>query len=301
MRKLLKWLGIVMAGFVGVVIILVGIVYLLSGSRMSKTYTINISPVAIPTDEASIEEGRRIFVTRGCPDCHGPDGAGAVLIDDAMVGRIAGPNLTGGEGGIGNEYANEDWVRAIRHGVGADLKPLLVMPSNEYYPMNDQDLGALVAYLNNLSPVNKESVENRTGPLGRTLLVTNQAPFLSAEAIDHDAPRPEEVPAGATIEFGKYLAVTCTGCHGAGLSGGPIPGDPSGEPFPTNLTPNPDTGLGNWTEEDFFTAIRLGTRPDGTTLSEKMPWKGFSLMTDEELQALWAYLQTVSPKEYGNR
>jgi mono/diheme cytochrome c family protein len=301
MKKVLKWLGIILAGIVGLVIILSGIAYLLSSSRMNKTYAVTVAPVMIPSDSASLEEGKRLFVTRGCPDCHGSDGAGAVLLDTVMVGRFAGPNLTAGEGGIGGELTDTDWVRAIRHGLGPDLKPILVMPSNEYNPMNDRDLGALVAYVKNLPPVDKASIDTQLGPLGRALLVANQAALLSAEHIDHNASRPVEVPVGPTVEYGKYLAVSCIGCHGTGLSGGPIPGDPSGPPHPSNLTPHPQSGLGDWTEADFVTAIRQGVRPDGTALADKMPWKGFSQMNDVELKALWLYLQSLPAQAYGNR
>ena len=301
MSKVLKVLGAILAGLLGLVVVLFIVVIFLSNARINRSYVIDPIEVTIPSDAASIAEGERMFVTRGCPDCHGPDGEGKVILDDTMVGRFAGPNLTPGQGGIGGDMTEQDWLRAIRHGVGRDGQALLIMPSNEYYVMSDRDLGTLVAYLLRLPPVDQESVSNQVGPLGRALIVTNMAAVLSAEKIDHTAPRPGDVASGVTLEYGKYLAVTCMGCHGEGYSGGAIPGDPSPPPYPANLTPDPQTGLGNWSEADFITAMRSGVRPDGTSIDPKMPWKGFSLMTDEELKALWMYLASVPAKPEGNR
>jgi mono/diheme cytochrome c family protein len=99
-----------------------------------------------------------------------------------------------------------------------------------------------------------------------------------------------------STEFGKHLAAVCLGCHGADLSGGPIPGgDPSWPPA-RNLTPDA-TGMKGWTYDQFVAAFAEGKRPDGTMLRDPMslitPYgKG---MTDVERQALWAYLQSLPP------
>jgi hypothetical protein len=68
-----------------------------------------------------------------------------------------------------------------------------------------------------------------------------------------------------------------------------------GAAFAKNLTPDADTGLGRWTREDFERAMRAGTRPDGTVLKPVMPWIALRGLTDEDLGAIWTYLQTVSP------
>lgn len=70
---------------------------------------------------------------------------------------------------------------------------------------------------------------------------------------------------------------------------------PWGTAFANNLTPDPETGLGSWTPEDFFRAIRGGARPDQTVLKPVMPWIMLRGLTDEDLSAVWAYLRTISP------
>jgi alcohol dehydrogenase (quinone), cytochrome c subunit len=61
-----------------------------------------------------------------------------------------------------------------------------------------------------------------------------------------------------------------------------------------NITPH-ETAVGKWTEEEFIRAVTQGIRPDGTTLSSDMPYETFGLYTEEELHAIWMYLQTVEP------
>ena len=105
---------------------------------------------------------------------------------------------------------------------------------------------------------------------------------------------------GVTAEYGKYLAdnAGCPSCHGPGLSGGKIPQAPPDTVPAANLTP---TGLGQWTEADFVRTIRTGTRPDGRVLDTFMPWPYYSQMTDDELGAIWRYLQSVPPRPTGTR
>ncbi|HMN31356.1 MAG TPA: hypothetical protein PKE45_24610, partial [Caldilineaceae bacterium] len=82
----------------------------------------------IPGDAAAIQRGEHIATTIGlCKRCHGENLGGKV--DFAVPGlvTIPTPNLTSGAGGIGSEYSDEDWVRAIRHGVGRDGRALMLM------------------------------------------------------------------------------------------------------------------------------------------------------------------------------
>lgn len=219
-----------------------------------------------------------------------------------MVGVIANANLTGGQGSEVIDYTVEDWVRSIRHGVGPDGKPLLIMPSNQHYAMSDEDLGALLAYIQSLPPVDKELPELKLALFPRAMYVLGPMDFLvPAELIDHEAPRPTPPERGVSAEYGEYLAGLCSLCHGPSFSGGPIPGTPPDDPPALNLTPGGE--LAGWTFEDFLTAMRTGVTPGGRQLrDEYMPYETlFGDMTDEEWEAIWLYLQTLPPKEYGNR
>lgn len=300
-KRIFKWVGIVLVSLVTVLLVTLAVVYGISMVRLHKSYPISATALTIPTDAGAIAEGKRQYFTRGCIDCHGDNGAGKMVVDDLLIGTIMASNLTSGQGGVGHLYEDADWERAIRHGVGLDSKPLVIMPAHEYNPINDADLGVIIAYLKSLSPVDQEQASIKIGPLGRVLHITGMVTVVPAEVIDHTAPRPQTVAKGASKEYGAYLAKTCTGCHGATLSGGPIPGVPANGPAPRNLTPDVATGLGQWQEADFAKAIRTGIRPDGTQLATSMPWPAFQQMSDEEVSALWLYLQSVPAKPYGNR
>ncbi|HEX6940424.1 MAG TPA: c-type cytochrome [Longimicrobiales bacterium] len=277
-------------------------VYGLSAMQMGRHYTIAAAAIVVPEDSAGVARGRHVALAIGkCADCHGSDLGGKVLFEDPALGVVAASNLTTGVGGIGGAYTDEDLVRAIRHGVRPDGRPLVFMPSNEFYYLDDRDLGALIAYLRSLPPVDRTLPETRIGPLARALYVAGRLDaMIPAAMIDHDAPRPRPVPPGPTAEYGEYLANAggCKGCHGEGLSGGRIPGTPPDFPAATNLTP---AGIGSWTEQDFFAAMRQGRRPDGTAIDPRMPWPYTAHLSDDELRALWLYLRAVPPRETGNR
>lgn len=294
MKKVLKWVGIVLGGLLVLLLVAVGAVYVISNSRLNKTYNIQSEAVAVPTGDEAVQYGRHVAVIRGCTDCHGNNLAGDPLIEDPALAYLYASNLTTGKGGINGEYTDVDFVRAIRHGVDPDGKPLWFMPAQEFYYLNDDDLGALIAYIKSLPSVDNVIPENSGGLLGRILFVTGQLPLVPAELIDHNAPRPPVVEPGITVEYGEYLAVGCKGCHHTNYAGGPIPGAPPDAPPAANLTPAGE--LSEWTEEDFINTMRFGITLEGNQLDpEWMPWPAIGQMTDEELQAVWLYLQSLPP------
>jgi mono/diheme cytochrome c family protein len=301
MQRVLKWVGIPLGAILGILVLALGAVYGASEARIRKSYAVEPGPIPIPTDAASIARGRHLLQIRGCHDCHGEDYGGGVFVDDAP-GRLIASNLTRGAGGVGARYTDVDWVRSIRHGVGPDGRSLLFMPSYEYYPISDEDLGQMIAYLKSVPPVDRVLPTNSVRPLGRALLLAGELPLLPAEMIDHAAPRLAAPPEGPTPEYGGYLAFSCIGCHGVGLSGGKIPGTPPDFPRATNITPDEETGIGKWEEADFFRAMREGRRPDGSAIDPFMPWETVtSRMTDDEIRALWLYLRTVPARTEGQR
>ncbi len=83
----------------------------------------------------------------------------------------------------------------------------------------------------------------------------------------------------------------CRVCHGPKLNGGKYP-DPTIQKISPNLTPGGD--LSAWTEEQFITTLRTGVTPHGHNLdNEFMPWKNYSKFSDDELKAIWLYLQSL--------
>jgi mono/diheme cytochrome c family protein len=288
MLKVLKWIGIALGGLLGLAILAVVVIYFVYGARMERRYTISPETIAIPTDAASLERGRRLVVAAQCQDCHGEDLAGLVTVDDPAMGRLYASNLTAGRGGVGRHFGDADWVRALRHGVGPDGRSLLVTPAQYYYYLSDADVGAIIAYIKSLPPVDKELPTPEVGPLGRVLLTVIEPPeWLPAEKIDHSAPRPPAPSPGVTAAYGEYLVRTgaCMACHSID---GP------------NLSAAPGGGLASWSEAEFIRAIRDGRKPDGQTIdSKEMPLRSLRYHTDDDLRAMLLYLRALPVAEGG--
>ena len=301
MRMILKWLGIVLGSLITLLTLTTVLVYTLTNARFNQTFDIRVNPVEIPTDPESIAYGRHVAGIRSCIACHGDNLQGQIEYEDPLVGRISNANLTTGKGGLGSTYTNEDWVRTIRHGVKPDGTPLLIMPSHTMYGISDEDLGAIIAYVKSVPPVDNVPPPLTLNLLPRFMYLTGAMDLLvPAELIDHESPRPAAPAPGITAEYGQYLTGMCSLCHGPTFSGGPIPGTPPDDPPPLNLTPGGN--LQSWSFQDFQIAMRTGQTPDGRQLRpEFMPYPIFYEMTDEELEAIWVYLQSLPAKEFGNR
>ena len=104
------------------------------------------------------------------------------------------------------------------------------------------------------------------------------------------------------VEHGKYVAVVgdCAACHtaagGQPFAGGVPFSTPVGTVYSTNITTDRDSGIGNYSFEDFVRVMRLGVTPDGTRLYPAMPYTAYAKVSDEDLQDLFAYLQSgVAP------
>lgn len=292
MKNVLKWIGIVVGSLVGLVLVAGFVMFLVGNARLNKTYDFPSSELVLPTDEASLEQGKH-RVESLCAGCHGPDLSGIEKWFDAgPLGTIDSANLTSGDGGIGSFYTTEDFVAAIRHGIDEEGKPIFMPAVTSTSQLSDEDLAAIIAYLKTVPPVDHKTNGKNFTPLAKILFVVGVLPPLPVEVVSHDlhVTAPE---AGPTAEYGEYMVNTndCRVCHGPDLNGGPFP-DPTVTKISPNLTPGGEVAF--WSEEDFIKAIRTGVTPGGHQLDpEFMPWKDYGKFYDDELKAIYAYLKTV--------
>jgi len=122
------------------------------------------------------------------------------------------------------------------------------------------------------------------GPGGQIMLDTTR--ILSGHP--HGAPYPTWSPK----DLQQRNAMTLSNASFTSWAG------PWGVSFTANLTPDKETGLGEWTEEAFFQALRTGKhqgQPDGRDILPPMPWQPVGQMTDSDLKAVWAYLRSLPP------
>src|SRR6516225_9839835 len=111
----------------------------------------------------------------------------------------------------------------------------------------------------------------------------------------------EDNQAFEKIERGRYLAVLgdCVSCHtapgGAPFAGGAALETPLGALLGPNITPDVSTGVGAWSEEDFWRAMHEGISRGGARLYPAMPYPAYTKVTREDVSAIWAYLRTLEP------
>lgn len=213
-------------------------------------------------------------------------------MDMPPLGSVTAPAIAGGQGKYGTILSDGELVRAIRHGVGIDGKPLVIMPSGSFYHFNDQDLGQIIAYLMSLPTTADPPPPSKLTAIGTAIFGSGVlGDIFNAETIDHAAARPAPVEAAVTVDYGKYKSMVgeCRICHGAQLTGGKEP-DPSAPPAP-NLTSSGD--IGQWSEAEFIQTMRTGVTPAGKLLSDFMPWKFYGKMNDVELKAIYLYFQSL--------
>ncbi len=295
MRDVARVVGLIVAGLLLVAILAAGAVYGVSEHRLNQQMVVPADTITVPTDITAMQRGQHLSsAVARCIECHGSNLAGRVLFDDPSIGRVVAPNLTRGRGGVGATFSTADFVRAIRYGVDPSGHGLLVMPSDDYNRFSDADLGAIIAYVKSVAPVDSDLPTSEIRPFGRLLFALGRLHLLPIESIDGDMPRPPVPPAGVSNEYGAYLATTagCTTCHGPTLSGGRIPQAPPGTPPAANITP---AGIGGWSDADFIRALRTGVTPDGRRLDTYMPWPYYAQMTDDELRALKRFLEVIPP------
>ncbi len=265
-------------------------------------------PSASPTTAASAARGEAIVRNVAvCGQCHAedprqPDGplSGGKQFRDWRIGVARGSNLTSDrETGLGH-WSEAEIVRAIRNGLSKEgelLSP--VMPYEWFHEMSDDDAFAVARYLKSLPPVRNDVKQSPN------LVFKLGALFLGPKpAISVSAP-----PRRATAEYGGYLAkhvALCAECHTprAGLLQKPdvsrlfagVSDPPSDFPKkPSNLTPDAETGIGRWSEDDYLQTIRSGRDPSGRSLHPFMPWRELRRMPDDDLRAIYRYLKTLPP------
>jgi mono/diheme cytochrome c family protein len=302
MKTALKWIGIVVGAVVGLLVLSTLVLYGLGQMRLNRKYEVPAQTITIPVDAESLLEGKRIFQYRGCEACHGEKLQGLVYLDNPAMGQVITPNLTTGQGGIGAQRTDKDLIRSIKHGIRPNRTPLLFMPSTEFYYLSDKDLGNVLAYIRSVPPVDNEMPASKLSFTGFVVMnLTRAITFIPAEIIPHTETPPPAPEPGVTAEYGAYLSMSCKVCHGPTLSGGEIPGFPPEWPATSNLTSGAGSRLPTWGEANFIEIIRTGEKHGRIINPNYMPWKSYRHMTDDELRAVYMYLMSLPPKDFGNR
>lgn len=257
--------------------------------RAAAQYHAPVKLAGLEVDASMLERGEHLANIWSCAECHGDNFGGRTLIDGGVAYVIA-PNITYGEGGLANDYTDEDWARAIRYGLAKDGRALFLMSSNDWTSRSDYDVESVIAFMKQVPRIDKTQEPSRLTPFGKFLAGIGALELWPAEHIDFNTqPVANHIPE-PTAEYGAYIAKSCTGCHGADLKGGPALSPDA--PAPPDLTSSGPAA--DWTRAQLMEAITEGRTPAGHTMHpDHMPWPAFKHFTQVEREALSEYLDTL--------
>ena len=317
MRLLLKALAVL------VVLVLVvaggGLAYLFASYP-------NVPPagtLALPTSPEAIERGKYLAEhVAVCVDCHserdftrfagpikaGTMGKGGERFDGptaGIPGVLYASNIT--PAGIG-DYSDGELMRAVTTGVARDGRAMFpLMPYPNYGRIAREDVESILGYVRTLAPIEHRIPERSLDPPLNLIVRTIPRP-----AAFTTRPSPDD-----RVKYGEYLVTmaSCAECHSPRDGGGQlVPGMDfaGGNQFAhpelgyrvrsANITSDADTGIGQWSEEQFINKFKGFEAGDDRVLTDEeqrqntaMPWKAYSGMTRDDLGAIYRYLRSVKP------
>jgi mono/diheme cytochrome c family protein len=287
------------------------IVLMLACAAISVSSIASDTPAKFAAKAASskeVERGR--YLVNGpvaCANCHTPRGPDMALLPNMSYAggfKIVDPafevytaNITPDKDtGIGT-WTDAQIITAIREGKTREGKiNFPPMPVPTYNHMSDSDVKAIVAFLHTIKPIHHEVPQSKYN-------IPQQA-----------MPPAKGMPAPSRkdkVAYGRYIATALAHCfechsgpdaHGApdeehnlGSGGFLITLAPGATVMTPNITPDPETGIGKWSDADIKKALTQGIRPDGRHLSPPMPFPFFKNMTNGDLDAVIAFLHTIPP------
>jgi cytochrome c2 len=252
-----------------------------------------------------------------CVDCHskrdwtkfaGPPlphtlGSGGERFDESIgfPGSVYSPNIT--------PFNLKGWTdgelyRLITTGVTKDGKAIInIMPYQAYGKMDKEDIYAIIAYIRTLGP-KKSNIPERSLNFPLNFMVNT----IPQEAQLQSLPPEEE-----TVKYGAYMvnAAACVDCHtkqdkgsnikGMEFAGGREFSSAAGSIFSTNITADKTTGIGNWSKEQFISRFKMYANESMPQKLLKgqfqtiMPWVMYAGLKEDDLAAMFTYLQTVKP------
>ena len=265
--------------------------------------------VTVVKTTSSLERGKNLTynVCGGCHYDHKVEKFIGKKLNDLprIGGELYAANLTNSKThGAPPKYTDAELFYLLKTGIGRNgrFMPYMMRPM-----MADEDINDIIVYLRSDDPalmaadtsVGRTFI-NLVGKMGIRFLSKPQPYNKNVKRVDENDP----------VAYGRYLVsiVSCYHCHSSKvrklnyleaektkgyLQGGIKVKGPDGKIRTPNLTPDKETGIGNFSREEFSKAIRDGEAPSGKKLSPPMP--KFRQLTDQQVDAIYAYLQSLPP------
>lgn len=307
MKRFLK----ITAWILGILVLIIGALVAWVGFAPAPTYDPpTIAELKVEVTPERVARGKKL-ASLLCVQCHaGKDGklSGQQMLDvPKSFGKIYSKNITmHPDKGVG-KWTDGEFYTFFRTGLRKDGSFNAIMP--KFSHMADEDVYSIIAWMRSDDP-KLESSDQESHPHELTLFSKALVRFVFKPY-----PLPSEpIPLPDTtnqVAWGRYIAngtYGCYSCHSedfatvndlepeksGGFYGGGNPMlDFDGNLIPSaNITPDKETGIGNWTEEQFLTAVKFGQTPNGPL---RYPMVPYAILDTAEIKAIWAYLRTVPP------
>ncbi|HET7710271.1 MAG TPA: cytochrome c [Sphingomicrobium sp.] len=277
MVKVLRWAGYVLAAILILLLLAAGWIWFASNRALAARVEPAQERLVRPSP-AQLADGPRQLRVLGCLTCHGDKLEGDAFLKDDKIALLNASNLTR----VAARASDQQLAQAIRQGIGHDGRSLLVMPSEHYQFLTDQEVTALIAAIRKMPQTGTDQPPVSLGPIGRVALLTGKLPVAPVRAADYRSSRIADL--GPAYAIGRHIVETnCTGCHGPNLKGAEIkPGTVS-----TDLEI-----VGAYDLAQFKAMMRTGVAPGGKKLGMmgEAARDDFSHLRDDELTAIHAYL-----------
>lgn len=310
MKKFFKALLIIII----LIIVAVGIFASYIALRTIPKYAVKKVSIKVDVTPERVRRGTKL-ASMLCRNCHYNDAtnkfSGRELTEAPQFGKIYSANITQHpDVGIG-KWSDGDIIYLLRTGL---------KPNGQYIPpympklthISDEDLSSIVAFL--------RSDNNWVHP-DATIKPLSQPSFLTKFLVTIGAIKPFDYPSSPIpepdttddIKWGKYIALyqfECFSCHSKDFAknnyftpeespgffggGNKMFNQEGKEIYSLNLTMDKNTGIANWTEDQFVTAVKSGIVPNGEP-ALRSPMQPYANLTDKEVRAIYKYLKTIPP------
>ena len=278
MRKVLRWLGYVLAALLVAALLFAAWVWFASARLLGRTHEAAPERLAAPTAAQRADAGRQARIL-GCVSCHGEGLRGRMMFDGGPFAKVWAPNLTELAGRVNDQQL----AQGIRQGIGHDGRALFVMPSPMYSHLSDQEVAAMIAWIRSLPRTGDRVSPIQWGPVGRAVLALGRFAPVNERVEQFRLRQPFDT--GAQHAAGRRIAtIVCTECHGSDLSGG--------QPTPDEAAPGLSIA-GAYDLAQLRRLLRTGVPPSGRDLGlmSEIARNDTRHLNDAEIDALFGYLQ----------
>ncbi len=302
-KKIAKWTGFIL-------LFIIVALTALTATRQDLRFEAPYPNIKASTDSTVIAQGKHLVYTMAhCADCHSNqnnDSLAQLGIEPTLsggykfefeLGTFYSRNITSDEEtGIG-KLTDAEIARTLYYGVNSKGQAMIdFMP---FHNVSEEDMTAIISYIRTLKPVKNNVPENEYSTLGKVLKAFLVKPVGPKGSI------PKTIKADTSAVYGGYIVnsvANCAGCHtmrggtgeyiGEPLAGGNAFVEPGLDTLtPPNLTPHPDSRIYGWSKKNFIDRVRMGK----LIKHSHMPRNSYKKMTDDELTAIYNYLQSVKP------